>query len=204
MNVLTKLLRDTKSVYTRKQKQTWLFHAVLIIALLFVTAFLHPGIRPRWDAGYRANLFDTFISSVTTSGTIDPQAYWVFRERFSPGTFTINTAAVDIYQTFRITELTGNKTALLYYDSDFLQSTDSLVTKGSLQDSISADAKTIFSNPTNTIQIWQRDDQTTYLRFIFPIAEMQKANGFFDYLSSEMALIENTYWLHESVLVTGN
>ncbi len=40
------------------------------------------------------------------------------------------------------------------------------------------------------------------LWFVLPIEQMKKANGFFDYTSDELELLENKYWLNHTLILT--
>ena len=199
MKMLKKLLRDTKLVYTRKAKLRENLVIVGMVGLVLLTiALLHPGVRPRWDRSYRQQLFATFLTDLHASG-LDPQAFWLFRERFSPGTFTINPEAVGIFQTFRVTDLSADETWLLAYKGSYIDSTDSIVPTASLSAYIQVDNEYLYVSDQVALK-WQDTDKKIQLVFILPISEMKKANGFFDYLPEEMTLLEDKYWLNQTEL----
>lgn len=180
-----------------------LFIPVLFTILLISFVILHPGIKPRWDSGYRSNLLTKFIDEISADGKLDAQKYWYFRERYSPGNFSFNDEVIDLLQTFRIVNVNdqGN-TELLYYEGKYLNSIDSISTEASLS-AVGAgadhntDRKNILLN-TENILLTKTNDNFLELEFILPISEMKKANGFFDYLESENQLLENKVWVNRT------
>lgn len=176
---------------------------MVVLMPLIAFMFFQPSVRASWDSNYRKNLLVDFITDVKSSGKINPQKYWYFRERYSPGSFTFNKNAIDLLQTFRIIDLDVDKrTDLLFYDSRYLDSTDSV-----LPASQSAEFKTqvIAQNQSEVILesdnfvLHKPNDKTVELVFILPIEEMKRANGFFDYLESENQLLEDKVWFNKTI-----
>lgn len=177
------------------------FFLLTILVLLFSLAFFHPGIRPRWDSHYRRQLLDKFISQVEADQKIDPQKYWYFRERYSPGNLSFNSQAIDMLQTFKITNLEELKpTVLLNYQSKHLSSTDSVTPEPHLikKPTPGSDEKYIINQDNLILQ--KIDEHHLKLEFVLPISEMKKANGLFDYKDSENQLLENKFWLNQTLI----
>lgn len=190
----------TSTVYT--------FPLIILLLTLLVFIFYHPGIRPKWDQNYRKNLFDNFLESTIKQNRINPQAYWLFRERYSPGTFELNQNAVGFFQTFKITSLQELKTTdLLYYNSPFLISTDSVTKDKNIlkkikdlnTENILLNTKTVFI--TESENVVNPNLKNINLWFLLPIEEMKETNGFFDYTQDELKLIEDSFWLNHSEII---
>ena len=185
----------TSTVYT--------FPLIVLLSTLLIAGIFHPGIRPRWNRVYREKLFNNFITELIENKAINPQQYWQFREKYSPGTFTINQEAVGFFQTFKIINIQDTEnTDLLYYSSPFLQSTDSIIRdtkvlekiKADNQDQVLLDSEFVFL--TESLTETEPKLKKFNLWFILPIEAMRLANGFFDYTADELELLENTYWLN--------
>lgn len=182
--------------------------AILILIIPLLLCF-HPGIKPRWNSCYRRRLLNQFLQNLTDNKQINPQQFWLFRERYSPGTFKINSQAVGVFQTFRIIDVNPKgQTDLLFYKSPYLNSTDSLVPDNfRIQDlAKKIDTKEIIVQENNILLLREttadQDKQSEIyeLWFLLPIEEMKTANGFFDYTSSEMELIQDKLWLNHSII----
>jgi len=180
---------------------------IFLLLTIVATLFLNPGIRPRWDKKYRANLFNNFLEQTLSAKTIDAQKFWLFRERFSPGSFELNRSVIDFKQTFTISNLDDSKmTPLLFYHSPFLDSVDSITKdfsplldiKENYQGRVIFDNENLFITETET----SKDQLKKYnIYFILPIEEMRMTNGLFDYTSDELELLENKYWLNNSEII---
>lgn len=180
---------------------------IFLLLTIIVALFLHPGIRPRWDKKYRANLFNNFLEQILHDKKVDAQKFWVFRERFSPGYFELNQAVTDFKQTFTISTLDDSQTTpLLFYHSPFLNSVDSiskdasplLEIKENYQGQIIFDEENLF---ITEIEMGKDRLKKYNIYFILPIEEMKKANGLFDYTSDEIQLLEDKFWLNNSEII---
>jgi hypothetical protein len=168
---------------------------IVIAGLLF-----HPGTRSRWDNNYRLRLADQFLSQLLDQQSLDPQAFWIFRERYSPGYFSLNSRAVKVFQTYRIVETNdAGITELIYYHSPRISSIESvtsqpieLATKAAQIDSAFVLLK------TDQLLLTQTNPDEYELWFQLPVVEMMKANGLFDYLPAEMDQLQDKYWWHYS------
>lgn len=128
---------------------------------------------------------------------IDPQRYWLFRERYSPGTMRVNTEAVSMMQTYRITQThPSGTTELMKYESPRLLSSEHITTQ--------TDALTQFRqklpqsaqilDESSTYIVAELPEKKVVVAFQMPISEMKTANGFFDYLPAEEELLSGTKW----------
>lgn len=184
----------------RKHPELQRLFLPIIIAILIVTTILfHPGIRPNLDHSYRQNKLSEFIRNIKEEKKLDPQKYWLFRERYSPGDFRYNDDAIEMLQTFRIVKLNDiGATELLYYSGKYLNSTDSVTTDLSLEKEVVEGGSLIID--LENLQLIKMQNNSYILKFLLPISEMKKANGFFDYLESENKLLENKFWLNKTVI----
>ena len=190
----------TSTVYT--------FPLIILLLTLLSFIFFHPGIRPKWDQNYRSQLFNNFIKKTIEQNQIDPQAYWLFRERYSPGTFEPNQETVGFFQTFKIIKLEESKTTdLLYYNSPFLMSTDSITTDKDILNKIKEEnSEEVLLSSENLLITESKNEKNPELRnikiwFLLAIEEMKLANGFFDYTADELKLLENSFWLNYSEII---
>lgn len=187
----------TSTVYT--------FPLIILLLTLLIFIFFHPGVRPKWDQNYRSQLFNNFLERTIEQNQIDPQAYWLFRERYSPGTFQPNQEAVGFFQTFKITGVEESKTTdLLYYNSPFLLSSDSITSDKDILTKIKEQNTEQVLLSSETILITESksakdlESKIVNLWFLLPIEEMKLANGFFDYTADELKLLEKGLWLNHS------
>lgn len=165
--------------------------------MILAFILLQPKVTHTLFAFQRQKTLTDFLETVRNAQTIDPQVYWQFREFYSPGNFTLNPEAVGVYQTFRVIGLHDQETPLLYFSAPNLHSVDSIVdSPDNYYQEIAAVENPVFRNATSVI--YQTSPQTLQLLLITSIAEMKKANGFFDYLPVEMKLLENKYWLNQT------
>lgn len=190
----------TSTVYT--------FPLIILLLTLLVFIFYHPGIRPKWDQKYRINLFNNFLQNTIKQNQINPQAYWLFRERYSPGTFKPNQNAVGFFQTFKITSLQESKTTdLLYYNSSFFMSTDSVTKDKTILNKIKElNTEKVLLNTTTVFVTESKNEINSKLKkinlwFLLPIEEMKLANGFFDYTTDELKLLEDSFWFNHSEII---
>lgn len=164
---------------------------------------LQPTVVSWWSSIYRKIILNTFITQLEASKQVDPQGFWEFRERYSPGVMSLESDSVGIYQTYRIEHIASESaTALLYYQSPLIESIDS-VTKDldvvkKLHQQLPASAKIMVQ--TDKLLLAKMSESEFQLAFLLPIEEMKKANGFFDYLPQEQKLLDGTMWLNTTTI----
>lgn len=150
-------------------------------------------------------ILNEFINKTKTEGSINPQAYWQFREFYSPGYFTFSKTGI----TKSLTESAKNKIGIkynnakidltdLFFSSQRLNSLDMLTKQSSL--SAVFDQKQfkigniIFMNKNSLI--YQEDARTIKIVFLLTNKDMQKANGFFDYTDIDKKITEGENWFN--------
>lgn len=190
----------------------WFFPLSILLLIITLSLYLHPGIKPRWNSHYRTRLLDNFLQDIQTMKKIEPQSFWIFRERYSPGTFKINPETIGVFQTFRIVNVNQKrKTDLLFYDSPYLQSTESLTSNLEIINQLAQNVpkEQVELQTADILLIKKQEEENSEktigqyeLWFVLPIEQMKKANGFFDYTSDERELIEDKYWLNHSLIFT--
>lgn len=161
---------------------------------------LQPKVSAALFPRQRQAVFTDFLATVRREQRIPPREFWQFREFFSPGDFTVDPEAVGIFQTFRIETIHAPHTNLLHFSAPYLQSQDSLISSPQwYQDRVAGVENPLFQNERSVI--FSPTAGVVRIVFYAPIAEMQQANGFFDYLPEELERIENFWWLNETELV---
>jgi|GEM_PF-836217 len=177
---------------------------LLIVSIITITFIFHPTVRSFWDGYYRHQQFNQLLKQTVLYDYLDPQAYWEFRERFSPGSFSINSDYVDFFQTYRIVNLNSTGfSEIIYFNSHHSSSIDSISQENIAIDFVKSSIDIdmiLFENDNSIIYTQKNIPDKVYVWFIKPIDEMKKANGFFDYTSSEMELLNNSYWVSQMTL----
>lgn len=173
---------------------------ILAILVFLGTTFLrHPDLQAKYSPNYRKKLFAQFNNELSLN-EFDPEHYWEFRERFSPGNFTAEQTNTDFLGTFKISSVNEQLTPLLFYESKHLNSIDGLL-KGPFSQ-ISEKIKQDYSGEIlieNDKLIYIKVEDWTYvLAFIEEIDTMKKVNGMFDYRSDEYELIKDRSWYNIS------
>lgn len=185
----------------------FVFLIIGLLVLLFST-YLHPTIRASIFSNKNQKTIAEFISQVQKSKTIDPMEYWQLREFTSRGSFSINPNFVKLFQTYQIVSINpSEKTELLYYTSPYILSTESVVDQKFTLVEIAQDYQSSeILLKTNQILLVQNqleasEKHKSYeLWFLLPIEEMRQTVGFFNYTSDELSLLENSNWLHHSLI----
>ena len=77
-----------------------------------------------------------------------------------------------------------------------------IAVQGSAQSTSQNEKKVLFTNQTT--QIFYDTEGVLRIIFVKPIAEMRKANGFFDYTDKEQKLLNGQYWLDETWIHDAN
>lgn len=203
------LINDTMMIQTRLTMnlrsipQVYTVPLIILLASILSYLFMQPTILSVWNPLYRAQLLSQFLSQTQNVQMVDPQRFWLFRERYSPGTMQINTEAVSMLQTYRITKThPSGMTELMKYESPRLVSTDLLTTQTNalteFRQKLPQNAQII--DETSSYIIAELPEKKMILAFQKPISEMKKANGFFDYLPEEEKLLSGTEWLSISYI----
>lgn len=201
-------MNDKKSVLKKRIltlfKNNSFLVLLLIVSIITITFIFHPTVRSFWDGYYRQQQFNQFLKQTVLNDYLDPQEYWEFRERFSPGSFSINPEFIDLFQTYRIVNLNSKGVSeIIYFNSQHSSSIDSIsqeyIALDSFKSSVNVDM-ILFEKDTSIIYTQKNMPNKVYVWFIKPIDEMKKANGFFDYTSSEMELLNNSYWVSQMTL----
>ena len=175
------------------------FLIVVLIVILGITSIRHPDIKAKFFSSYRQALFNQ-LQSELAANEFNPEHYWQFRERFSPGSFITDQTNTDFLSTFKITRVNEEPTSLLFYHSKYLNSVDGL-----LKGPFSRIAEQIKQNypgeillENDQLTLIKIDNNNYILAFAEPIELMKKVNGFFDYKSDEEELIQDRLWYNIS------
>ncbi len=192
---LTMNLRSIPQVYT--------VPLIILLASILSYVFLQPTILSVWNPLYRSQLLTQFLSQTQTTQMVDPQRFWLFRERYSPGRMQINTEAVSMLQTYRITQThPSGTTELMKYESPGFVSSEYLTTQSNalieFRQKLPHNAQII--NESSTHIVAELPEKKVVLAFQKPIEEMKTANGFFDYLPEEEKLLSGTEWFSISYI----
>jgi len=171
------------------------FLIVVLIVILGITSIRHPDIKAKFSSSYRQALFNQ-LQSELAANEFNPEHYWQFRERFSPGSFLRNQKNTGFFSTFRITAAENELTPLFNYESSYINSLDALIPNSSI--SILTNIKSEFpgeivSSGENFVLI-KRTETDYILAFFEPIEEMQKVFGLFDYIPKEKDLLKDKLW----------
>ncbi len=182
---------------------------LLSVSFALIVSFLVlvPKVSSSLFPFKRTLVWNEFIESVKTSNKIDEQAYWKFREFYSPGYFNFNAQGLDAKQLSQAREVVGPETkfatgssAILFFTSQRLYSIDYLTDMSTLpQEYLSEkDGREIVFKDQRGIIYKERETYT--IIFIKNLSEMRKANGYFEYDGRDKSLVENKHWLNITVL----
>lgn len=175
--------------------------ALIIISLCFV--FFTPKVTSSLFPFRRDMVFNSFLQNTRKTNVIDPQKYWEFREFYSPGYFDVSTKGIDLQKiNTTLRELNASPTNISVYFSKFnsrhLVSLEGLTKNSFLSEVFNKNKtdikKVLFENSTSII--YKNNQNQTYVIFILPISEMEKANGFFDYNSKDKDLLKDMNWFN--------
>ena len=197
-------MKETQKIWKFLKSETalFIFVTILIVSLFIV---LSPKMSNIVFPQKRQATLNSFIENVKTKGTIDPQAYWEFREFYSPGFFTFSRDGISVFLSKRAKNTIGltykiEAIDLVYsfFSSQRLQSLDMLTKQSSLSGLIDGkqfqNGKLIFLNKNSLI--YQKDDKTIKIVFLLTNEEMKKANGFFDYKDKDKKITEGENWFN--------
>lgn len=194
-------MRFTK--FFRAMPQVYTVCCVVLCVALFSFFFLQPTVLSSWNPVYRKFLLSQFLSETKRMQEVDPQKFWLFRERYSGGNMSINPQSVGIFQTYRVIGRNASgATELFNYQSARLKSTDSITTDRQALTARYAEvlkkATIVQQSPSHIIA--DLPGGILMITFQKPISEMKKANGFFDYLPNEEKILDGTEWLNTTYI----
>ena len=175
----------------------------ILVALVVIGLFLfkHPYFKSQLLQPYRAQLFATFLEKLKKD-EFDPEYYWEFRERFSPGTFLRDEDNTDFFATFKIVATQEELTPLLYYESKYLRSLDALTTVSPAE--VLESTKKEFTGEVileNENFVLTKESESEYIFvFLATTEKMKRVNGMFDYLPEEQELLDNKLWYNATYL----
>lgn len=175
------------------------FLILTTLLILGITFLKHPDMQAAYFPSYRKKLFVQFKNELS-SNEFNPEHYWEFRERFSPGNFTAEQTNTDFLATFRISNANEQLTPLLFYKSKHLNSIDGLLEGpfSQISEQIKQDYPGEILVENDKLIYIKVDDWTYLLAFIEEIDRMKRVNGVFDYRSNEYELIKNHSWYNIS------
>jgi hypothetical protein len=178
-----------------------IFFILASLLIIVVVYFNHPYFKSQFSTSYQEKLLTEFTTQLS-SGNFDAEYYWEFRERYSPGYFLRDEDNTNFTSTFKIVDNKLEFIPLFYYNSDRLQSVDSLIA----YDTVTAieSIKEEFSGETlytgdNFVYIKVNDNEYVFA-FVESIDTMKKVNGMFDYLPEEQELLKNKLWYNATYL----
>jgi len=177
------------------------FLILLPIILLLLLVVRHPDFYAKYFPQSRQKMFNQFQSKLMNN-QFDPEEYWHFRERFSPGSFSRDEKNTGFFATFRITSVNEELTPLFYYESDYLSSVDALIS--GVPGDIIKKQKSLLAGEIvyeSESQLLIKENDKNYI-FVFVIStdEMQRVNGMFDYIPSEKELLKDKSWYNITYL----
>jgi len=178
-----------------------LFFILAALVVIFISFNRHQFFKSKTSSQYRLDLF-TNLSNSLKNNEFDPESYWEFRERYSPGSFIRDEDNTDFFATFKIVNVADDLTPLFYYESELIRSIDGV---------IGYDSNTAIEMIKNEFQgeivaqnenniLLKAEDNQYILVFVEPIDEMKKVMGTFDYKSDELRLLENKSWYNATYI----
>ena len=187
-----------KTKFKDIQSRKFFIIAALILLVSAITQI--PVLKSRYSDSYRNKLFFEFEQQLK-SNLFDPEAYWEFRERYSPGTFIRDQNTVGFFSTFRIIHVENDLTPLLYYETERLKSLDGLITDlDKTLESIKREFPgEIVAQGENFLLIKINENEYIF-SFVESIENMTRVVGIFDYLPEERELLNNKLWYNATYL----
>lgn len=182
------------------------FFIFLIVSVTFIT--LVPKISSKIFIQKREMALDNFTYSVQTEKRINPQAYWKFREFYSPGYFDFSKSGVEkIKINNSLDNLKVNPKNIDYYflrfNSNKLDSLDGFTKKSNLNQIINRkdlEVNELLFEKNDSI-IYKNNEGEIYIIFLKTIPEMLKANGFYDHNNKkDISLMDGKYWFNVTLL----
>lgn len=135
---------------------------------------------------HRKTYLKTYITELRTKKSIDPEAFWEFRDFYSLGSSSFSAVAIEKDGPF------------LTFDTSMIQSKDYLTVSGSLLPNRNM-------VPLGAEVIVQTDGELVYLhgnklviKFRKTIDEMKRVNGFFGYFGMDLEKYKDRQWYNET------
>ncbi len=177
------------------------FFILVVLLIIAISAFRHPYFKAKYSSSYRVELFNQFQAELSAN-EFDPEHYWEFRERFSPGTFLRDEENTGFFGTFRITSVQEGLTPLFYYTSSNLRSLDGLTSgdTGSALENITKEFPGELVSKGDDFVLIKATDTEYVFAFVEPIPEMQRVVGMFDFIPKEKELLKNKLWYNATYL----
>lgn len=179
----------------------FLLIGVVCISLFIFQSHLATQIFPF----KRELLLKNFLTKVLAEKKVDAQAYWEFREFYSPGSFDYSTKGLNkniLDGTTRNNHLLVSKKDIdrifLNFKSSQIISFDMLTTSATLSAIVRPDTlldKEILLQNRDTI-IYREKAGNILILFLKSRDEMKTANGFFDYRDIDKDLVKNKNWVN--------
>lgn len=181
------------------------FSIILLIFIVILFIVFSPKVSSMLFPFKRQAILTEFIHKTKTEGKINPQEYWQFREFYSPGYFTFSETGVSESIVNNVVKEIGvkyNRKEIdltdLFFSSPRLNSLDMLTKQSSLNrliDQKQFQKEKIIFIGSNSL-IYQENPRAIKIVFLLSNADMQKANGFFDYQDKDKQLTEGENWFN--------
>lgn len=178
----------------------------LIIGTTLLFVILQPQVSSLLFKVKRDVLLNNYIQQIDLQTNIDPQAYWMLREFYSPGYFTLNKTGLankdmekiryDILVVF-----SRKLTPILTFQSPKSLSVEFLTTYSNISSFIKRPEGAIIIKNNNR-EIIYKSDTRIVIALLLRINEMKKANGFFDYTGDDKEFLKGKYWLTVTSFIT--
>jgi len=182
-----------------KIKQPVFGYIAICILLMTIYMFAQPKILPLLFPT-NSQQFSTLIERVKNDEQVSGQAFWEFREFYSPGYFTpynrTAPARNNISELDSILVYFNPMTPLHIFRSKKLTSIDMLTSHATIQDITNQKSMPGFrvEYESKTSMIMRSEDKL-YLVILFSNSDLQKTNGFLDYTDADRELSKNKKWL---------
>ena len=192
-------LKFIGKLYNKLVANDKFFYLLILLISFLALILLQPKLKTKLFRFNRQKTFNDFIEEVKKDNKIDAKVFWEFREFYSPGYFTFNKDYVKISSILQFYNLDENKNDFLFFASDKLESTESIVKKiDSFNKNKDMCLEIIFEDKDSII--CTQDNSEIKISFVKTVGEMMKANGLFDYIDSEKKLLKDKYWINETIL----
>lgn len=191
--------------FTHKVSNPYLLPLLLFVVILISFVIFTPKVSSSLFPQKREVILQNFITETRKEGKINPQAYWEFREFYSPGFFKFSRAGLNkttlstLFKNWNISlQPTSTLFPFLLFTSPHLISVDNLTTNKTLAEIV--DIKNIptvqilFQNKDSLI--FQSNDNIINIIFILSGNDMKMANGFFEYNDKDKKLTEGKNWFN--------
>jgi hypothetical protein len=147
---------------------------------------------------------EAFGEQARAVGVLDAQAYWEFRDRYSPGTIDPNFSYIRVGQILELSSVPSKAEPLLRFDSKLISATDRVVERDELeailaeseQAYLSAEPIALLTNSS----IYRLEDQSWYLIGYWPINDWYLSNGLFNFTQEERELLADKLWVTEAII----